>query len=250
MKPTVSFIIPAYNEEGHLKITVEETLRVLASYVDDYEIIIVNDGSTDQTAVIANECARNNPRIKVFHNDRNRGFGYTCGRGIKEAAKEFIGWVSADTVWPEETLQEAIALLGKTDIVATYPLNQKERPFLRRFISCLFTTSMNKIFFLHMKYFNGGCFHRAALIKNVVIHSKGLTFWAEALVRLSSRGYHVVEIGIMNKDRKVGQSKAFKLKNIMATLEMIMRLFYDVHIRRQKNVSSPSPSSLSRVESQ
>ena len=250
MKPAISFIVPAFNEEGHLQFTVEQTRRVLKSEVDDFEIMIINDGSTDKTVDIAEALAKSDSRIRVFHNDRNRGFGFTCRRGVKEATKEFVGWVSADTVWPEETLREAIALLGKADIVTTYPLNQRERPVLRRFISSTFTALMNSLFFLKVKYYNGGCFYRAALVKNLEIHSQGLTFWAEALVRSLSKGYRMIEIGMRNIDRTTGKSKAFKWKNILATLKMIINLAYDVHIRRQKNLPFPSPSPMARVESQ
>ena len=235
MRPAISFLIPAYNEEGHLRTTVVETLRVLESQTDNFEIIIIDDGSIDQTGAIAEELAKDNPRIKAVHNGENKGFGLTCRKGIEGASKEYIGWVSADTSWPEEALKEAIGLLGKADIITTYLLNNYQRPFIRRTISTLFTAVMNTVFLLNLRYYNGGCFHKAALIKPLCIKSRGLTFWAEALVRLMKKGYSVSQVGLYNKDRKSGQSKAFKIKNIMGTLEMILILIRDIYFIRPQD---------------
>src|SRR6185503_1156843 len=111
MKPSISFIIPAYNEEGHLRTAVVESCRVLSLEVDDFEIIIVNDGSQDQTPEIAEQLAKEDARICVLHNERNMGFGFTCQKGIDASRKDFIGWVSADTTWQEETLVKIIRML-------------------------------------------------------------------------------------------------------------------------------------------
>ncbi len=240
MKPTVSFIIPAFNEEEHLGITVSDTRRVLETETDDFEIIIVDDGSVDQTGVIADELAKTNSTIKVLHNGQNKGFSVACRWGIENAGKEYVGWVSADTSWDDEALKEAMHRLGQADIITTYYVKD-ERPFLRRIISKLFTLVLNTFFLLTFKYYNGGCFHRTALLKQLRVRSRGLTFWAEVLIRLLKSGFSVIEIGVANKDRKTGRSKAFKIKNVLSTLEMILMLTYDVHILRQKKPQIDKP---------
>ena len=113
MKPTVSMIIPAYNEEDHLKITWEKTSAVLAKETADYEIIIVNDGSIDQTAKIADNLALQDRHTRVIHNAGNKGFGFTCREGIKAACMTFTGWISADTAWDPAVLKKVMGMLGQ-----------------------------------------------------------------------------------------------------------------------------------------
>lgn len=230
--PHISFIIPAYNEEGHLRVTTEESIKVLNDVCPDFEIIIIDDGSTDRTGVIAANLKQIYPGLKVLHNDVNRGFGYTCRRGILEARGRFIGWVSADTTWDAVGLKEAVKALGQTDIITAYYTNTQERSYLRRFISRSFTIFLNLVFGLKMEYYNGGCFHRADLIKPLKLKSAGLTLWAEALVRLLKEGYTCRQIGMYNPPRKQGRCKAFHVRNIWGTVRIIVILFYDIYFKK------------------
>ena len=110
MKPTLSFIVPAYNEEQHLHITIEELVKVLRTEVSEYEIIIVDDGSTDNTGEVADNLARTDPYIKVVHHPRNKGFGFACRAGLEQASKEFVSWAPSDTTWDPDRLKKNIAL--------------------------------------------------------------------------------------------------------------------------------------------
>ncbi len=242
MNPSLSFIIPAYNEEGHLTITVEETMRALRSVLNDFEIIIVNDGSQDKTPEIADALAREHREIKVIHHKSNKGFGTAMTSGIAVASKEFIGWVSADTTWPEKTLKDAIHLIGTTDMIITYPSNRNERPLLRRLVSFLFILLLDFVFLMRIKYFNGGSIHKTRLLKSITIKSKGLTFWAEALIRLAKSGHSYREIPYYNVERTSGQSKAFKLKNILASLEMVIVLIGDLYFGRAGHRLTVNPA--------
>ena len=84
-KPTISIVIPAYNEEANLESTVKEVLEALGTRFSDYEILIVNDGSKDRTAMVANSLARENQAIKVIQNQTNLGFGASYRRGMMAA---------------------------------------------------------------------------------------------------------------------------------------------------------------------
>ncbi len=230
--PQISFLIPAYNEEQHLKITVEESIRVLTESGRDFEIIVVDDGSTDRTGKIAEELAGTHSCVRVFHNGVNRGFGETCRKGIREARGQYIGWVSADTTWEPDGLKQAVNTLGQADVITAYYTNVHDRSWLRRIISRSFTVFMNLLFGLQLHYFNGGCFHRADLIKPLELRSAGLTLWAEALIRLLKKGHSCREIGIYNPPRQQGRSKAFSFRNMFGTLGIIIILIRDIHFTR------------------
>ena len=232
IKPAVSVIIPAYNEEDHLKITFEKTAAVLATETADYEIIIVDDGSTDQTAGIADELAAQDSRVRVIHNPGNQGFGFTCRAGIKSARMSFTGWIAADTAWDPEVLKKVLGMLNQYDIITAYTLNSSERPFLRRVISVSFTNVLNLLFGLRMRYYNVACFHRTALLQSIPLRSSGFTLWAEAIIRLVKKGYRCYEIGGNFDDRKSGKTKAFQIKNVIGTLKFLGMIVRDVYVQK------------------
>lgn len=230
-QPYITFFIPAYNEQEHLVMTVKETVKMLDSITTNYELLLLDDGSSDKTGTLADDLAKEDTRIRVLHNDMNRGYGYTCKRAISEAKGQYLGWVSADTLWDPMILRQVILCLGKTDIITTYTTNPQERSLLRRIISNSFTHLLNLLFGLKMKYYNGGCFHKVELIKTMDIYSPGLTLWAEILVRLVRKGYTYQEIGMRNLERKYNKSKAFSCRNIFGTLKIVFVLLWMVYIR-------------------
>ncbi len=228
-KPTVSIIIPAYNEEEHLNITFEKTVAVLATEAAEYEIIIVDDGSTDRTAAIADDLAEKHPQVRVIHNPGNRGFGFTCRAGIQAARMTFTGWIAADTAWDPAVLKKVIGMLNQYDIITAYTQNSYNRPLSRRIISVAFTTILNVLFGLRLRYYNGACFHRTLLLQSIPLLSSGYTLWAEAIIRLVKKGYRCYEIGGNFDDRKSGETKAFRLQNVVGTLKFIGMLVKDVY---------------------
>ena len=246
IKPTVSVIIPAYNEEDHLLITWEKTAAVLAAETADYEIIIVDDGSADRTGGIADGIAAKDPHTRVIHNRGNQGFGFTCRQGIKSARLDFTGWISADTAWDPAVLKKVIGMLGQYDIITAYTANSYNRPLFRRIISVAFTTTLNILFGLRLRYYNGACFHRTALLQAIPLRSSGFTLWAEAVIRLVNQGYRCYEIGGNFDDRKSGRSKAFKIKNILGTLKILGVLVKDIHFINSSGLNPPVTSALIR----
>src|SRR5438105_627489 len=97
---SLSIFVAAYNEIGNLGPTVEVILRALSISVEDFEIIVVDDGSTDGTYELADELARKYPNIRAIHNRQNMGLGYSYIRAIQEATKGSFVFIPGDNTWP------------------------------------------------------------------------------------------------------------------------------------------------------
>src|SRR6266516_2752091 len=93
---SISVFIPALNEEKNLKPTVARLIEALTVTVEDYEIIIINDGSSDGTGAVADGLAAENPAIRALHNSRNMGLGYCFSEGHREAGKNFFVYIPGD----------------------------------------------------------------------------------------------------------------------------------------------------------
>ncbi len=117
LKPTVSFVVPALNEEGNIEATVKNILEAGGRSCRDFEIILVNDGSTDRTGATMDALAARNKTVRVVHNERNLGYGGAFKRGAAAAQKDFVVRVCADDVSPAECLEKILSQVGKADLV-------------------------------------------------------------------------------------------------------------------------------------
>jgi glycosyltransferase involved in cell wall biosynthesis len=230
MKPSISIIIPALDEENNLAPTVELVVKAVSQKFGDYELLIFNDGSRDRTGEIADQLALQNSHVRVTHHPQNMGLGYTYREGIQLASKEYVTFLPGDTnrILLVEDIENIMAPTGQADMVLVHVLTDA-RPLLRRVISQNFTRVMNLLFGLQVKYFNGPNIYRSASIKQVKMSTDSYGLFAETLVRLLKSGHNYVEVGVPNRD-KHSNSKALRMKNFIQVGQLIFKLFWDVQI--------------------
>src|SRR5829696_1626084 len=152
---SLSIFVPAFNEVDNLAPTVETIMRALSVSVEDYEVIVVDDGSTDGTAQVAEVLAARFPEVRVIHNPKNMGVGYGWMRAVESATKGSFIFVPGDDTWPYRSLLELFGNLGKADVVTSFTTNPEIRSPVRRLLSAIYTTSLNVLFGLKMEYYHG-----------------------------------------------------------------------------------------------
>lgn len=224
----VSFIVPALNEEDNLHDTVDEIHRA-AEGIEQFEIVIVNDGSTDNTAAIMNELAASNPHIRVIHNQRNIGLGGAYKIGVAAARMPYVMMVPGDNNHPAEGIIPILQCRGRADIIIPYVSNPEARSVTRRFISLLFVRLINILFGLRVRYYNGLVLHHRELVQGLTIETDGFTYQTEALVKLLKRGASFIQIAVPIASHGDRNTRAFRSRNILAimrTLVLLLRIVY------------------------
>lgn len=234
MDRTISIIIPAYNEEGNLKATVESVVGIISKRFSDYEILIFDDFSTDNTGLIADNLSSKNPKIKVIHNEKNMGFGYNYTKGVEIAEKQYIMMIPGDNEITDESIAKICDAAGRADIIVPFTVNTWIRPLSRRIISKAFTILMNLITGLNLRYYNGPCLHKSSIIKSVPMTTWGYAYMASILARLIRSGHSYVEVGMYLKQRGYGGSKAFRVKNILRVAKTLVELFMEMRLKPTK----------------
>jgi glycosyltransferase involved in cell wall biosynthesis len=232
MNRTISIIVPAFNEEGNLKATIDEVVDIVSKRFSDYEILIFNDFSTDRTGEIADALAANNPHVRVMHNERNMGFGYNYTKGVELVRMQYAMMIPGDNEITYESIVNICDAAGSADIIVPYTVNMEVRPFSRRIISRTFTRLMNLITGLNLKYYNGPCLHKSKIIKSVPMTTWGYAYMAAILARLIKSGRTYKEIGMYIKERGYGGSKAFRLKNILRVSKTLIELLLEMRFKR------------------
>ena len=240
---SVSVVIPAFNEEGNIQGAIDSVVMAVKPVADDYQIIVIDDGSRDATRKMALEKANANPKIIVLSNESNKGFGFSYARGVRLAEMEYVTVFPGDNDMAGDSLAKLVQAIGDTDLVISYMSKTNKRSFFRRVVSKLFVFIMNTLFCLRLEYYNGAFICRTQVLKTIPIKSVGLATLAECLVRMIKAGYSYKAIYFEHIGRKTDHSKAFKLKSIWAVATTIGILVKDIYFSaplQQKKLCSTS----------
>ena len=227
---SITVIVTAMNEEGNLAPAVNAVVGAVAPRFARYEIIIVDDGSTDRTFEIAESLAAWNPRIRVHRNARNLGVGWSYRIGIELAANEYTSWVAGNNIVPQDALERIYDRIGERDMVISY-IRRDVRGLGRRMMSRAFTLAMNLLFSVRVRYYTGPCVYKSEVAKRLPAHAHGSLFVAELLVRLLRARQSYVEVGVQPLARSSGTTKTFRLKNVIDVFGSVMRLFWELRVR-------------------
>lgn len=230
---SVSLVVPAFNEENNLADTITAIHDALEALPLIYEILIINDHSADATGQIADTLAAEDSRIRVLHNERNMGYGFSVLRGAKESRYEYFQLVPGDNEIPPESIRAVSSLIGPTDMVLPYMYNFEVRSFYRKLISWVFTSMMNVLFNMRLKYYNGPSAIRVKLINQTEVYTHGFAFQACILVQLVKRKYSYAQVGIRLAPRRFGKSTMVSTKNITLVLKTIRWLYWNVNVTRR-----------------
>ncbi len=226
---TLSFIITALNEAQNIAAAAATVREAAESHLEDYEVILVDDGSTDATGVIMDQLAAADPHLKVIHNEHNLGLGGAYKRGLAAARMTYVMWVSGDNAENIRNLRNILGHVGPAAIAIPYLLADRTRPGLRRLTSRLFVITVNTLLGLRIHYYNGAVVHRLQLIRGITIETDSFAYQAEALVKLLRQGRTYVEVGYESSLYSGIFSHAMKPKNLAKVVGTVLRLFWWAH---------------------
>jgi glycosyltransferase involved in cell wall biosynthesis len=235
---SVSVFVAAFNEAENLGPTIQTIERALAETVDDYEIIVVNDGSTDGTRQVADALAAANSHLVVIHNRTNMGLGYGWMRAIEAASKASFVFIPGDNTWPYPSLRDLFGAMGQADIVTSYPTNSEIRVPARRVLSSLYTALLNLLFGLRLRYYHGLTIYPIELQRSGIVTTHGFASMSEALLQAIHQGYSYVAVPCAIEERATGRSKAVSWQSLSSVVVTIGRLFIDMRLRSRKGPHS------------
>lgn len=228
----LSIVSPMYNEEQNVERTVEEIRRVLATYDKPWELILVNDGSTDQSLAVVNRLAEKYANIIVVSYPRNRGRGYALRQGFQHATGRFVITIESDLSWNAECMLTMLKKFEEDitiDLILASPYMKGGRteniPMKRLLVSQL----GNKILGLAIKgnfsmvtqMFRG---YRRVVLDTIELEADGKEIHLEILSKALAAGYHAIEIPAVLKWRAAGTSK-FKLR--ATSISHLLFSFYE-----------------------
>lgn len=230
---SLSVVITARNEVGNLRATVETVLGSIVDLFEEYELVIVNDGSNDGTGTLADEIAQENPCIRVVHHTVSQGFAASYRDGVRLARMAHVGLVTGDNEMVPKSVRAAFEAVGQGDVVVPYQANQADRPLWRRILSRSFTFTVNTLFGLRLRYFQGPCIYPTAWAQALPLTTRGFVLLTDMLVRTIKAGYTYVEVPMHIRPRRYGRSSVLSARNAATAFWTLGILFRDIYLLRR-----------------
>jgi glycosyltransferase involved in cell wall biosynthesis len=224
---SLSIFFPAHNEEENIAATIASALLVAeqSPYVRTYEIIIVDDGSTDNTASIARDLARTNENIRVISHPINKGYGAALKTGLAAARMEYVFFTDADLQFDIVEMQNLLVHLPDFEVVVGYRAPRQD-PWMR-LLNARGWNILNRIFFgLHVRDIDCAFkIFKRALIQNLVLSSEGAMINAEILIKLKQAGVAIKEVPVSHLPRRAGSPTGAKPSVIFRALREMVTLY-------------------------
>jgi dolichol-phosphate mannosyltransferase len=237
MKQTLSIVIPCLNEEENIKLVLEQCTFLLDKNSIIGELIVINDGSTDNTPHVVSELMATNSKIRLINHEKSRGLGGAFWRGVKEARYDFVIMMPGDNENDLDEALDAMIMANHVDIIVPFVCNKFSRSFSRILISSLFNKIINLTFGLSLNYTNGTVIYNRRVLLLTELESNGFFYQAELLVKLIKAGYLFAEIPVFLSNRPSGESKALSLQSLLTVIKGFFRLAWRVNIA--KNIKIP-----------
>jgi glycosyltransferase involved in cell wall biosynthesis len=219
--PSITVVFPMYNEEAYARRAVAAARAVLEAALPDWEIVIVDDASTDGTGALADALAREDPRVRVIHNPRNRRLGGALRAGYAAATKDLVFYTDADLPVDLELLPRAVRLLEyqQADIVAAYRFDRTSEGLVRALYTFTYNHLIRTLFGLRVRDVNFAFkLFRRSVLEKFTLTSEGSFIDAEFLLRARKAGCVIIQIGLDYFPRTRGTSTLGSVPVILSIL--------------------------------
>lgn len=238
--PSLSLVATAFNEKELVETFLRKSARDLAAVTDDWEIVLVNDGSTDGTLEIAQRVAREIPQLRVLDLGRNLGTGSCYIPGFYAARKEIVFNNTVDAFFDTGELPRILPLLREYDCLSGYRSDLKANNLYQKLLTLVNYSLIRILFGMPLKAFQTLQFHRRAFFDQIEMEARSSFLSPELLYKAQRLGKRIGEVMITFHARKAGTAKGGKLKHVARSLKDILGFWVRWRVLRRV-VLRPEP---------
>jgi len=224
----LSIFFPAYNEEDNITRTVENALSEVPLFAENFEIIIINDGSSDRTAEVAEKLSEKYENVRTVTHEENRGYGGALKTGLKEAQYEYIFFTDGDGQFNITEIEKLLPLAQKCDIAAGYRIKRND-PFYRIINAKAYNLLVRILFGLKMRDIDCAFkIIRKEVIDSIPLKSESQFISAELLIKAKKKGFTIKQIGVNHFPRKHGSPTGNKPIVVIKSFGELFKLWNEL----------------------
>jgi glycosyltransferase involved in cell wall biosynthesis len=230
----LSVFFPAYNDSGTIASMVIRAVKTASELTPDFEIIIVDDGSADGTADIADELARTYPQVRAVHHPINRDYGAALQTGFRSATKELIFYTDGDAQYdPTELTALWRTMTPEADLVNGYKISRAD-PLHRVVIGRIYHYIVSILFGLTLR--DVDCdfrLMRRRIFERINLEKTSGIICVEMMKKIQDGGFRIVEVPVHHYHRAFGKSQFFNVRRLARTGRDLLILWFALVIRHE-----------------
>lgn len=225
---SLSLFFPCYNEAENVGSMIEQAVKVGEDYGTDYEVVVVDDGSRDESARIVERYSEKNPRVRLVRHEQNRGYGAALRTGLSSVRKDVVFLTDGDNQFHLSDIDKLFSKIDGCDVVAGFRIVRQDKA-LRRLNGFLWTQLNKALFGLPVRDVDCAFkLFRRKVLQGLELKSDHLLIHAELLARLKKKGAKIEEIGVPHYPRTAGQATATKPGAVLKTFAELFRLYWQI----------------------
>jgi glycosyltransferase involved in cell wall biosynthesis len=233
-RPGLSIFFPAYNDAGTIASLVLIAHMAARQITDDYEVIVIDDGSPDHTGELLDEMAKCHPWLRVIHHEKNRGYGGALRTGFLSAQKELIFYTDGDAQYDPRELKNLWDAFGpQVDFVNGYKIGRSD-PLHRIVIGRAYHWFVKMMFGLRLR--DVDCdfrLMRRSVFEKVVLTRSSGVICVELMKKVQDHGFRIAEVPVHHFHRSYGKSQFFNFRRVGKTLLDLARLWMALAVRKE-----------------
>jgi len=238
MVDQVSIVFPAYNEVENVEEAVHRAVQAVElAGVSDYEILFVDDGSTDGTAEKVEQLSAANPKVRLIRHPKNRGYAEALKSGFTSASKKYVFYSDSDNQFDLRELKNFLPSIEDYDIVCGFRIYRFD-PFSRLVLSWGYNLIARMIFRIRVRDIDCAFkLFRREVFDVIEIESKKFFVDTEILAKAKRLGLRVTEIGVRHYPRKAGSSTV-RPSHILSTIRELSEMWVRIYLRPKERKPS------------
>jgi glycosyltransferase involved in cell wall biosynthesis len=221
---SISVFFPCYNEQDNVSRVVQQAVEVLDDLRAEYEIIVVNDGSTDRTGDVADRIAAGNERVRVVHHPQNLGYGSALQSGFRAATKELVFYTDGDAQFDLREMPPLLPLMNEYDSVSCYRLKRRDN-LIRVVGGWIWTLINGAVFSLRIRDVDCAFkLYRRRIFDDIQMVSTGALIDTEILARAARKGYRITQRPVHHYPRTSGKQSGADPRVVFRAFRELLRL--------------------------
>jgi len=234
-KYDITLFFPVYNDEKTIRIVTEKAVKFLEDVSGNYEIIIIDDDSPDNSGKIADLLSHEYKNVRVIHHEKNMGYGFSLKSGFAAAKYEIICFTDGDDEYDINDFYHLLELVNYYDLIVTFRYQRLYSGY-RIFISKFYNILIRKLFQTKYRDISTGLrLVKKSSIQKIKLQSDSPFIGAELTIKLMLKGYRIGEVGIQTFPREFNKGASVSIKNIISTIKDL-RLVYKTIFSKNYNL--------------
>ncbi len=229
----LSVFFPAYNDSGTIASLVIAAVQTAGTLTPDFEVLVINDGSSDSTAAIIDELARLYPQVRAIHHEKNRGYGGALRTGFASAAKDWIFYTDGDAQYDPREMARLWEKAGPgVDLVNGYKISRSD-PLHRVIIGRVYHHTVKILFGLTVR--DVDCdfrLMRRQIFDRVHLEKSSGVICLEMMKKITDAGFAIAEVPVHHYHRAYGKSQFFNFRRLARTAVDVLKLWRELVLGR------------------